>query len=48
MATEDKTELTIYLDPRTARRVREIAARCGILPSDYSRQTHRWPRTCAR
>ena len=38
MATEDKTELTIDLDPRTARRVQEIAARCGISPSDYSRQ----------
>ena len=38
MATADKTELTIDLDPRTARRVKEIAARCGISPSDYSRQ----------
>ena len=38
MATEDKTELTIDLDSRTARRVQEIAARCGISPSDYSRQ----------
>ena len=38
MATEDKIELTIDLDPRTARRVEEIAARCGISPSDYSRQ----------
>ena len=38
MATEDKIELTIDLDSRTARRVKEIAARCGISPSDYSRQ----------
>ena len=38
MATEDKTELTIDLDSRTARRVKDIAARCGISPSDYSRQ----------
>ena len=38
MAIEDKTELTIDLDPRTARRVKDIAARCGISPGDYSRQ----------
>ena len=38
MATEDKIKLTIALDLRTARRVKEIAARCGISPSDYSRQ----------
>ena len=38
MAIEDKTELTIDLDPCTVRRVKEIAARCGISPSDYCRQ----------